>query len=75
MEILPDYRPLSKEKHKKINDMWAIYRESVGFEAEMYHDLKTKGIPEDNIRLIMVRHKESVKGNLDAWHELRQENI
>lgn len=72
MENQPDYWPLSKEKHEKINDLWGMYKSGVRLDYDLILEFKGQGMPDDKIADAIKVYRESTKGDLEAWQELRK---
>lgn len=74
METLPDYKPLKKEQHLNINQFWNLYRGSIGLECDYYRQLVDEKRSAKEIELLISARREYIKGDVDAWRSLRQEN-
>lgn len=72
IETLPDYKPLSKEQHAKINDLWSMYKSGVRLDYNLILEFRSQGVADDKMADAIKVYRESTKGDLEAWQSLRK---
>jgi hypothetical protein len=73
-ETQPQYSPIPKGQQEMINEMWNIYRTDVGLWGDIYLQFREQGMQEQKIPGMVSEYRKATKGNLDAWHKLREGN-
>lgn len=75
LETEPAYNPYTKAQAERIKTLWSIYRENIGLEGDIYHNLIKEGKEKDIIDSEITSYRKSVEGNREAWHNLLKENF
>ncbi len=70
----PAYNPYSKAQAERIKELWSIYREDVGLEGDIYHNLVKEGKDQGIIDSEITDFRKSVEKSREAWHNLLKEN-
>lgn len=71
----PVYNPYTKAQAERIKELWSIYREDVGLEGDIYHNLVIAGKDQGIIDSEITDFRKSVEESREAWHNLLKENI